>query len=354
MKQKKSRYTKNDSIEQTVEKMRVRHEITHQVTELIDHLEQKKTLKDFKVISLPAINWYFENHLLNVLRMSQKDINISFEGIEGDKESAGDSLYNMPQNATLTYADWNEYFVKEHIVNKKGAGELTSEPIQMPKKYDLMWADFCGEATVTNLLREVDKINNNIDDGLYYITIDGSSRQANTKEYARRFKHYSKASDLKDVIEETLKKMIATRIKGKNVKLVYSVIYGGGQYGRTTMYTFGFSVGIPKDIITFMSGNRREEKNALRKDRYQLAMRLKREEWSIGRVASGFKSEKPIAKNDSRAKAAASRWESKWKPLTQERKEKIAARYGKSVHSFASMVSWYHGKLKNKRLSRAA
>ncbi|MGI9569276.1 MAG: hypothetical protein ACR2PH_05955, partial [Desulfobulbia bacterium] len=168
------------------------------------------------------------------------------------------ALMNLPENANILKGDFSDLFNK-NLIRKKNSLLFAKGEAKTPNKYNFVWADYCCPVRRILVDNLIDVINNNVDKGIVYVTFCGSTREKGGRKNllndlgVKSNKVDSK--DMPDVLAKHISKMVVNSSK-KRVHNVYSVVYGGGRTGQTTMITLGFSVNLSKDAITVISENR--------------------------------------------------------------------------------------------------
>ena len=340
------------SIEQTVEKAKVRQEINGLVQQWTYHRERKgNSIKNINCLTLPSKDWFYENGLVTALNgaffLNEKP-EIFFNGVEWDKVTAIKSFYNMPNNARLvgccSFEDYLKYQVR---FNRQGLGVVDRDSERTVQElFDFIWADYCGEATLKNIEDFAVMARDNIKEGLIAVTYKLNSRAVTKKGYIKRFKKYCKGDDLTEVVKKSIN--ILLKKYKVNANMVYCVTYAGGEHGHSTMLTLVYSINVPKSAIIPIEENRRDMFSDARKAKYQIFNKLMNSHgWKVNRIK---KTNMDIAtvREVTRLNMAVSRWETKWGKITRDKKLKVATKYGKTLHQFGSMVAHYHGKLAEK------
>jgi len=331
---------KNASIENSVEKNKVRQDIIMQVKECMAY----QKIKTATLLTLPAEHSYFEHGLVHAFNRANLKTNLNFYGVELAKKIVPKAFKNMPANSVLAgYCKLEDFLKYEANIQKSGFATLTNVQRVNPFMFDFGWFDYCGFATLENMSHFVNCINNNIRKGLIAVTFDLSTRHMSQKEYSKIFSGYKKGMNLHEAIVATLKKMI----DGK-ANLVNETEYGGGTHGRTTMLTLVYSVNIPKGIITTINENFRDGKAEITYKRNNIYQKLKynaTHHMSKKARVMKIKKVKTITPEEIRVKAAVARWEKVWCMLSKVKKLRVATKYGKNLMQFSSMIAWHHGKL---------
>lgn len=342
-----------DSIEQTVEKAKIRQDLVGITQQwLLNRERNNKPIQNIRCLSLPAEQWFFEYGLSHGVQNSfflKNKPTFHFDGVERKRVTAIKSFLNKPVNSTLTgCCFFNEFLKHEVRFNKNGLGlvDRDSERATQPQ-YEMIWADYCGEATVDMLKDFTLMIRNNVNEGFVAITIKLNSRVHSEKEYRKRFKKYCSSNKLSKAIRVTINTLLHQNVKGKDVRCVYDVVYAGGEVGRSTMQTLVYSVNIPKNALITIKENRRENDTDTKyQSRYSTASKLlKIRRWKVGRLGVAKKEKTP---EQIRLESAVARWEKKWDSISKTKKIAIAKKYNVGVRTFGCKVAWYHGKLANK------
>jgi len=345
------------NIENTVGKNNVRLGIARHVEQYLYYMQGKEKMPaEMRVGTLAAEQWYFEKLLDNCLHHSfllKNAPKLSFVSAESDKEIAEQSFINMPDNATVLHGSFSDIFTKPYAIAKGGYGYFTgsAKSDTMDYKYGLIWADYCAYPS-TKLLTDLEHmITHNIDKGLFYVTYCLSHVHNRHKKAVKDLGKYSKAKDIEQITRDAVDHFIGT-IKGKKVKKIFEVIYGGGGKEGTTMITIGFSVNIPAQAITPLSFDDGEWKSDDRQKRQGIVYRRlsKKGGWKLSKKGRPIKRKKTaLTAEDVRLFNAVTRWELKWDKQSKEKKHLIADKYGVSMQSFACMVACRHGKHADRR-----
>ena len=340
---------KNDSIENSPEKNKVRQDIIMQFKKCM--MYQK--IKNARLLTLPAKKAYFETALVHSFKRDEVPVNLDFIGVEMDMEIAPETFKNMPANSMVAGNCTIEDFLKyEHQATKSGAIGLTNVERTSPLLFDLIWLDYCGWVTEESMNHFVKCILENVKQGYIAVTWDLSTRHMKPEEYAKTFKGYKKGMSLREAIIATIE--LKLKAISKVVSLVYNVEYGGGDIGRTTMLTLGYSVNIPKKVVTPIEENFRDGKAEVKMARAGMIHKFKKTgKWEVGfkdspvRVAKvkGSVGRPKLYANaeERRIILAVAKWAKKWKAIkNRTKKVNIAKRYGMTINQFASKVAWHH------------
>lgn len=362
------------SIEQTVAKSNVRTNIHRQIEEYLYSLETP--LESINLATLAAKEWLFEYGLLNCLNHSlilPQAPEVNFVSAEKDKATAMASFVNMPQNATVLKGQFSDIFNSPWKTSKAGFSYLTDDEKdrteKASKQYHVVWADYCCYAT-TELLKDFKYVvENNISQGMVYLTFCLSKRRGADKKSLKDLKKYSNSTSIEDVTADAIK-TFAKSIKGKRVKKIFEVVYGGGSTSGTSMVTVGYGVNLPKDSVTPIMFDDSEWKSSEdRARRHQVVhTRLKNfGGWTVkssGRKKSTYKSKanpELIAKR-LKNKENQKKWEKvKKKILVRANRgwesdkiyadlEDILAPMGKTKQSVSSVLAWRSPKLAKKKV----
>tara|TARA_Y100000310_G_C20544754_1_gene745071 strand:- start:519 stop:1130 length:612 start_codon:yes stop_codon:yes gene_type:complete len=196
-------------------------------------------------------------------------------------------------------------------------------------------------------------IEKNIDEGIVGVTFCLNVRAAGGRKCRLEgFKEHCKSPTLHQGIKVTIGSLLRRHAKGKDVRCIYDVVYGGGESGKMTMITLLYSVNIPEEALVMVEKDMTDGDSKRNSSLYNAARRLKQMHgWKIGRKGYQIKLRTP--EQDLLCKAV-EQWESKWEQLDREQKEQIASEHGVSLRSFACMVSHKHGKLANKGKEKAS
>ena len=353
---------KNDSIENSVEKCKVRTDLAIHKRKVAVHLDLTKA----SLLSLPAEKAHFEHTLVHNFKREGIDIDLSFIGVEKNFSRAIKTFKNMPANSQVvgdcTIEDFLQY---EHNASKSGAISLTDIKRATPLMFDFIWLDYCMLATEEGINHLVKCMLENIDKGYIAVTWDLSTRHMKPCDYAKEFSGYKKGMSLREAVVAT----IAEKLKkiGKEINLAYNVVYGGGDKGITTMLTLGYTVGIPKGVIKPIEENFRDGKNEVKMSRAGMVNKFKTTgKWEIGHKKNVVEVANKKNSTETRGRPriyasteerdfayAVKKYEGMWKNMTRDFKIRVATRYGKSLREFACCVACKHGKLAE-RLAKVA
>jgi len=336
------------SIEQTVAKNNVRNSIGKQVKEYA----YAYRMAIMEVATLAAENWIFEYGLLNNLKHSnilQKPPKLHFISAEKEKKTALASYINMPDNATVLKGLFSDIFKSPFRKSKAGFSYMTDNPKDIQKtNYNLVWADYCSYATTQLLNDFIYVVENHMNQGIIYLTFCLSEKRGAHKKSLKDLSKYSKSKDIAEATADAIK-VFAKKIKGKKIRKVFEVIYGGGKTSGTSMVTIGFSVNIKANAITELYFDDSEWKSKDRLKRQSVVHnRLKKVGgWNVKKSGRRKSTKTRVKKTveDIRLNGAVERWESKWSNLTMEKKTAIADKYGVTIRQFACKVAHKHGKL---------
>ena len=251
---------KNDSIEQTVEKEKVRTDICSQTIQWLAHQESiKQAVKHIQSATLPAENAYFENlltHIMHNFSHLKTNPEITFNCAERIRGKAVEIIKSMPDNGYILNGDFSD------LLDKK----LTKSPRLLHKenktainKYNFMWADYCCPVNPTLVRDTVKAINNHIDSGVIYVTFCGLTRQEGGRSgMLKRITGKEVKDPTSEEIADSIINAIEWGVPKKKINLIYKVIYGGGKRGGTTMITLGFSINVAKKAIEPIVEDRKE------------------------------------------------------------------------------------------------
>lgn len=251
----KAEVKKVQNIENTVKKSNIRLDIISQATQwLVFQSKVKKPIEELKGATLSGDKAYFEGacfHHLTTSPFLKHKPRVSFDCAEKkSRKIALKAMTSLPINSHMYYGDYNDLFKKE-FVRKDGAMFAKSGKATNPNIYNFVWADYCCPASKKLVKEFINTINNNVNTGVVYLTFCGHTRaEGGRKTLVRQFADVETTEDAN--ITRKLNAKIIKAIKNevcKDVKLIYNVIYGGGQHGTTTMMTIGFSVNLPKNVI---------------------------------------------------------------------------------------------------------
>lgn len=348
------------SIENTAEKSKVRQDYIGLINQHLYHREKEgNPIKEITSLSLPAESWFFEKGLLNSNNTAfyrRTKPTMKFDGVDWGFQTSLEALENMPENSTITGSCSFEDFLKyETIIKKNGYSRVNYDaPRKSALKYYNVWADFCNDATLQRLKDYVNIIRRNIDMGFAGITVKLSSRKKGSckEEYIGRFKGYCNSKDRAKAIEVTINKLLHNS-GYSTAHCVYSVQYPGGEAGRSRMLTLIYAVNIPKQALIPIREDR-TIKSTLVQTRKLFVSRLRKNgRWDIKLGKQGRKkgkAKKILTPEEKRVISATGRWEKVWGMISREKKMKVASKYGKSLHSFGSMIAHYHGELRKKKI----
>ena len=342
---------KTDSIEQTVEKNTIRHDLVTLVEQYLHYKETRRNpIKTFNSLTLPAANWYYEKMLQTSIAraffLGEKPL-MFFHGVEVDKHVAVQSLRHLPRNCSITKCTLKEFLTNEHRTNNLGVGEITETLRSDSLNLNFAWADYCCVITPELIEDFAKMINNHIKEGIGAVTFCIKTRsKGGNKKIIRSLRKYCKSPNLSQAVKVSVNAVLRRYVRNKSVKCIYEVVYGGGKLGNTHMITLAYSVNIPAKAITPIKENRIEKKNEIRSGRYQASKKMEAMRgWKI--TCRRPKAEK--TKEQIRVEMAVDRWEKKWHSLTKEKKQKIVDKYGVGLRAFACMVACRHGKFAEKR-----
>ena len=350
---------KTKSIETSPEKASIRNDIVSQNLQNLVRMEKLgKHISTINGLTLPAKKWFFEhnfiNHIGNAFFLANKP-QVHFYGVEKEAKFIDQTFKNMPQSCHIVKGMLHEFIDNEVQFKTNGVGQILDTPRRVPIIFDFYWADYCLTPNMKNIEQFVQVLNNNIKHGLAYITFSLNLR-GRKEGFQNEFSCYDKNKLI--AVVNAINRCISKNVKGKKVNLTYKVLYAGGESERTPMITIGFSVGIPANAIRVIDEDRMTKKRELKSHRANFVNKLQNNTYKTamqdhrGRPRKSAK--KIITPEQIRLEAAVTRWESKWDSLkgNNEKKAKIAAKYGVSLHSFGSMIACRHGKFVEKRLAK--
>jgi hypothetical protein len=306
-KSKTAHAKKIDSIEQTVEKSKIREDIVSQEMQAVNfYAGTKNPITEIHGATLPAAEAFFENLVDHVFKtFSSHKPKISFDCADMTRGVALKALLNLPENCHILNGQFSDLF-EQDLIRKNGVLYATGES-DYYNMYDFVWADYCCPIK-TQLVKDfINVIENNVDKGLVYATFCGSTRakggrKTMLKDIIGNSKLEATPENIANALIETIKKNTT-----KNIKLIYNVIYGGGEKGITTMITIGFSVGMAKGAVEPIEENRQTRNHA----RYAVYYKMKHTKgWNV-----------PVRKAQKKRKNAKSKAEA-----IKLEKEKVALR----------------------------